>query len=56
MKKTRKKLKIICKAQGLRAAARSARCGGRSHKVPIFDVMNRKENPGGKIIGNRAVN
>ncbi|HKT93818.1 MAG TPA: hypothetical protein VJS18_16755 [Paraburkholderia sp.] len=53
MKKTRKKLKIIRKAQALRTAARSARCGGRPHKVPIFDLTNRKENRGGKIIGNR---
>ncbi|MEM5318233.1 hypothetical protein [Paraburkholderia sp. JHI869] len=54
MKKTRKKLKIIRKARTLRMAARKARCGGHPHKVPIFDLIIRKENPGGKIIGNAS--
>ncbi|MCP3705871.1 hypothetical protein M3I54_02515 [Paraburkholderia sp. CNPSo 3274] len=54
MKKNRKKLKIIRKERTLRKAARRARNGGHPHKVPMFDLMNRKENPGGKIIGNSS--
>ncbi|QGZ58251.1 hypothetical protein [Paraburkholderia acidiphila] len=57
MKKTRKKWEIIRKEQGLRIAPRSAFCGGHPHEVPVFGPTNRKENPGGKIIGNSpAVN
>ncbi|MBB2927434.1 hypothetical protein FHX59_001854 [Paraburkholderia silvatlantica] len=51
MNKTRKKLKIIRKEWALRTATRRARTGGHPHKVPGFGMTNRKEKPGGTIIG-----
>ncbi|WP_395065019.1 hypothetical protein [Paraburkholderia silvatlantica] len=51
MNKTRKKLKINRKECALRSGARKARSGGHPHNMPNFRITNRKENPGGKIIG-----